>query len=83
MAQHSETLVSIPVDDVELEGMLEIPADAPGVVVFAHGSGSSRKSPRNNFVAEVIRDRGPAPCCSTSSPRRKIGSERTASISRC
>jgi dienelactone hydrolase len=58
MAQHSETLVSIPVDDVELEGMLEIPADAPGVVVFAHGSGSSRKSPRNNFVAEVIRDRG-------------------------
>ncbi|PGF14026.1 alpha/beta hydrolase [Natrinema sp. CBA1119] len=58
MAQHSETLVSIPVDDVELEGMLEIPANAPGVVVFAHGSGSSRKSPRNNFVAEVIRDQG-------------------------
>ncbi|MBZ6497058.1 dienelactone hydrolase family protein [Natrinema longum] len=58
MAQHSETLVSIPVDDVELEGLLEVPADAPGVVVFAHGSGSSRKSPRNNFVAEVIRDRG-------------------------
>ncbi|MFD1562637.1 dienelactone hydrolase family protein [Haloarchaeobius amylolyticus] len=58
MAHQSETLVSIPADDVELEGMLEIPADAPGVVVFAHGSGSSRKSPRNNFVADVIRDRG-------------------------
>ncbi|MFC4541409.1 dienelactone hydrolase family protein [Halosolutus amylolyticus] len=58
MAPRSETLVSIPVDDVTLEGMLEIPADAPGVVVFAHGSGSSRKSPRNNFVADVIRDRG-------------------------
>ena len=58
MANHSESLVSIPVDDVELEGILEIPADAPGIVVFAHGSGSSRKSPRNNFVAEVIRDRG-------------------------
>jgi len=58
MTQHPETLVSIPVDDVELEGLLEIPPAAPGVVVFAHGSGSSRKSPRNNFVAEVIRDRG-------------------------
>ncbi|MCU4750673.1 dienelactone hydrolase family protein [Halobacteria archaeon AArc-curdl1] len=58
MAHHSESLVSIPVDDVELEGMLELPAEAPGVVVFAHGSGSSRKSPRNNFVAETIRDRG-------------------------
>ncbi|WP_265109948.1 dienelactone hydrolase family protein [Halosolutus halophilus] len=58
MAPRSETLASIPVDDVTLEGMLEIPADARGVVVFAHGSGSSRKSPRNNFVAEVIRDRG-------------------------
>jgi len=50
--------VYIPVDDVELEGMLEIPESASGLVVFAHGSGSSRKSPRNNFVAEVIRDRG-------------------------
>lgn len=58
MTTHTDDLVSIPVDDVDLEGMLEIPADASGVVVFAHGSGSSRKSPRNNFVAEVIRDRG-------------------------
>ncbi len=58
MAQPTDTLVSIPVDDVELEGMLDVPADASGVVVFAHGSGSSRKSPRNNYVAEVIRDRG-------------------------
>ncbi|AGB17528.1 alpha/beta hydrolase superfamily enzyme, predicted hydrolase [Halovivax ruber XH-70] len=38
--------------------MLAAPADAPGVVVFAHGSASSRKSPRNNFVADVIRKRG-------------------------
>lgn len=58
MNQPSENLVSIPVDDVELEGMLEIPNGATGLVVFAHGSGSSRKSPRNNFVAEVIRERG-------------------------
>ncbi|SFC61665.1 Dienelactone hydrolase [Halobiforma haloterrestris] len=49
---------TIPVDDVELEGDLAVPADADGVVVFAHGSGSSRKSPRNNYVADALRDRG-------------------------
>lgn len=58
MARSSEDPVSIPVGDVELEGMLAVPEGASGLVVFAHGSGSSRKSPRNNFVAEVIRDRG-------------------------
>ncbi|MFC6873317.1 dienelactone hydrolase family protein [Halobellus marinus] len=54
----TETQLQIPVDDVELEGNLDVPAEASGLVVFAHGSGSSRKSPRNNFVAEVIRKRG-------------------------
>jgi pimeloyl-ACP methyl ester carboxylesterase len=58
MSQTTENLVHIPVDDVGLEGILEVPDGAGGLVVFAHGSGSSRKSPRNNFVAEVIRDRG-------------------------
>jgi dienelactone hydrolase len=58
MASRTETPVSIPVDGLELEGSLAVPPDAPGLVVFAHGSGSSRRSPRNNFVAEVIRDRG-------------------------
>ena len=58
MSQPTENLVQIPVEDVELEGMLDIPDGAEGLVVFAHGSGSSRKSPRNNFVAEVIRERG-------------------------
>jgi pimeloyl-ACP methyl ester carboxylesterase len=58
MSQTTENLVHIPVDDVELEGILDVPDGAGGLVVFAHGSGSSRKSPRNNFVAEVIRDRG-------------------------
>lgn len=50
--------VTIPADGVELEGDLGMPAGAQGLVVFAHGSGSSRKSPRNNYVAEVIRERG-------------------------
>jgi dienelactone hydrolase len=58
MAHLSENLVSIPVDGVELEGDLRLPEDATGLVVFAHGSGSSRKSPRNNYVAEVLRDHG-------------------------
>ncbi len=58
MSRTTENLVHIPVGDVELEGILDVPEEARGLVVFAHGSGSSRKSPRNNFVAEVIRDRG-------------------------
>jgi pimeloyl-ACP methyl ester carboxylesterase len=58
MADDSDDLVSIPVDGVELEGELAIPSGAAGLVVFAHGSGSSRKSPRNTFVAEVLRSRG-------------------------
>ncbi len=58
MSSTTEELVSIPTDDVELEGTLAIPEGAPGIVVFAHGSGSSRKSPRNNFVAGVIREQG-------------------------
>ena len=51
-------LVSIPADGVELEGELIVPEGASGLVVFAHGSGSSRKSPRNNYVADVLRERG-------------------------
>jgi hypothetical protein len=43
---------------VGLEGCLAIPAEAIGVVAFAHGSGSSRLSPRNNYVAEALGDAG-------------------------
>lgn len=50
--------VNIDLEDVQLEGDLAIPDGASGLVVFAHGSGSSRKSPRNNFVAETLRDHG-------------------------
>lgn len=51
-------LVKIPIDSVFLEGMLCLPEGAKGVVLFAHGSGSSRLSPRNNFVAGVLRKAG-------------------------
>ncbi|OIP17172.1 MAG: hydrolase [Betaproteobacteria bacterium CG2_30_59_46] len=54
----SSQLVNIPAGPVNLEGMLELPADASGIVLFAHGSGSSRLSPRNNYVARVLRDAG-------------------------
>jgi len=50
--------VHIRSGDVQLEGDLSIPQGAPGVVLFAHGSGSSRHSPRNQFVARTIREAG-------------------------
>lgn len=46
--------VEIPADGITLEGHLHLPDEPRGVVVFAHGSGSSRHSPRNRFVAEVL-----------------------------
>jgi putative phosphoribosyl transferase len=50
--------VTIETDGVRLGGRLRVPADAIGVVVFAHGSGSSRHSPRNVAVARVLQDAG-------------------------
>jgi dienelactone hydrolase len=50
--------ISIPVGPVRLPGTLTLPASAQGVVLFAHGSGSSRHSPRNRFVAQVLVDAG-------------------------
>jgi dienelactone hydrolase len=54
MQQASQQLVDIAVDDVHLEGLLVLPPKARGLVLFAHGSGSSRHSPRNNFVAREL-----------------------------
>jgi putative phosphoribosyl transferase len=51
-----EESVEIRVDGVTLEGILALPENARGLVVFAHGSGSSRLSPRNRFVADVLHD---------------------------
>ncbi len=50
--------VRIPVDGAHIEGALELPGQPIGLVLFAHGSGSSRHSPRNNFVARVLREHG-------------------------
>jgi dienelactone hydrolase len=50
--------VVIPADSITLAGELNIPAEAEGLVLFAHGSGSSRLSPRNQYVAQVIGEAG-------------------------
>jgi len=50
--------ISVSVDAGQLTGDLTIPANAIGVVLFAHGSGSSRLSPRNRFVAQQLNARG-------------------------
>jgi dienelactone hydrolase len=51
---HQETVVRIPVGGVVVEGNLAVPSGAKGVVLFAHGSGSSRFSPRNRYVAKAF-----------------------------
>ncbi len=48
------THVSLPIGPVRLDGDLNVPAAPRGFVLFAHGSGSSRHSPRNRYVAEVL-----------------------------
>jgi putative phosphoribosyl transferase len=49
-----EQLVSVPAGSVTLEGSLTLPKDARAIVLLAHGSGSSRHSPRNRYVARVL-----------------------------
>jgi putative phosphoribosyl transferase len=53
-----EQLVQVPTGAVTLDGNLGVPAGARGIVLFAHGSGSSRHSPRNRHVAGVLREAG-------------------------
>lgn len=52
--------IQIPAGPVMLEGELTIPPDAKGLVLFAHGSGSGRSSPRNQFVAGELQNAGMA-----------------------
>jgi putative phosphoribosyl transferase len=50
--------VTVEVDSVQLDGYLSVPTAASGVVLFAHGSGSSRHSPRNRSVADLLNESG-------------------------
>jgi putative phosphoribosyl transferase len=53
-----ETPTQVVAGSVTLQGDLVVPENAPGVVLFAHGSGSGRRSPRNRFVAERLQQAG-------------------------
>ena len=53
-AQQKETVVNIEVSGGTVSGDLVIPTESRGIVLFAHGSGSSRHSPRNRHVAETL-----------------------------
>ena len=57
-ADVSEHVVGFEAEGATLVGSLSVPASAQGLVLFAHGSGSSRHSPRNRHVAQVLRDAG-------------------------
>lgn len=59
-ASNMSMRVEILVEDAKLEGELSVPREVRGIVLFAHGSGSSRHSPRNQYVAQVLRDAGMA-----------------------
>lgn len=58
MSTATDSLVRVTTGPIVLEGNLTIPAGAHGIVLFAHGSGSSRHSPRNRFVAQELQRRG-------------------------
>ncbi len=49
---------TVTLPPIGLEGLLGVPAQAKGIVLFAHGSGSGRFSPRNTFVARALRESG-------------------------
>ena len=53
-----ERTVRVQINSIELEGNLVVPDGVSGVVLFAHGSGSGRHSPRNRYVAGVLNEGG-------------------------
>jgi dienelactone hydrolase len=58
MSAVSLSAVRVPVSDAVLDGDLVVPTDAHGIVIFAHGSGSGRHSPRNRQVAAALNGAG-------------------------
>jgi dienelactone hydrolase len=73
------TAVQVPIDGQSLPGDLGMPRDAHGVVLFAHGSGSSRHSPRNQYVARTLQRRDLATLLiDLLTPEEEMVDERTA-----
>lgn len=58
LIQSRPTPVSIALEDMVLHGDLRVPEHALGLVIFVHGSGSSRFSPRNKYVAGELNNAG-------------------------
>ena len=58
MTGASEQVLRLTLGSATLEGALRIPEGATGIVLFAHGSGSSRHSPRNRYVAQALQEGG-------------------------
>ena len=56
--QQDEQEVSVPAEKVKLKGQLSLPEHSTGIVLFAHGSGSGRHSPRNIYVARTLASAG-------------------------
>jgi putative phosphoribosyl transferase len=57
-SNHEERAVKITSEEVTLDGNLSVPKGARGIVIFVHGSGSSRHSPRNQLVASILQEAG-------------------------
>lgn len=53
-----EREVAINLNGIQLKGNLSIVENSKGLIIFSHGSGSSRMSPRNRFVAKTLQDKG-------------------------
>ena len=71
--------VQLPIGSQQLSGDLVVPPDSQGVVLFAHGSGSSRRSPRNQFVARTLERRRLATLLiDLLTPQEEAVDERTA-----
>src|SRR5437870_4353154 len=56
LVHDTEHPIIIHSHDLSLDGLLHIPQQAQGIVIFAHGSGSSRFSPRNQFIARILQE---------------------------
>src|SRR6202790_10220 len=76
-----ERLVQVPAGAVTLEGNLTLPQDSQAVVLFAHGSGSSRHSPRNRYVARMLNEAKLATLLiDLLTPHEEVIDERTAQL---
>jgi putative phosphoribosyl transferase len=75
-----ERLVRVPAGSVTLEGNLTLPEQSRGVVLFAHGSGSSRYSPRNRYVARLLNEAKPTLLIDLLTLHEEVIDSRTAQL---